>query len=129
MLPFFTEEQYVGQAALRRCPRARTGFTDGQEQASGGGRLTPLGVEAVAELERLGVVIDVSHLAEAAFSHRCEVSTRPFVASHSSCRALVDDPRNLTDDQLDPLAARLASDVAAAVADRNAVRVPREVLR
>ncbi len=171
VLPFFTEEQFVGEGALRRCLRAfdlawqlagqhpdevvvvesaadlpgndrsaddrvrlllaleglepvghdlevlrvlhrlglrmaaltwnrRTMFADGQEQSSAGSRLTPLGVAAVEECERLGIVLDVSHLSDAGFWHLDEVATRPYVASHSSCRALVDHPRNLTDQQL-----------------------------
>jgi membrane dipeptidase len=173
VLPFFTEEQYVGEGALRRCLRAldlarrlaaehpgevaivesaddlsharrgeriglllaleglepvghdieilrtlhalgvrmasltwnrRTMFADGQEQHTAGGRLTMLGVEAVAEMERLGMVLDVSHLSDAGFWHVHEIATRPYVASHSSCRALLDSRRNLSDDQLRALA-------------------------
>jgi membrane dipeptidase len=51
-------------------------------------------------MEDIGVVVDVSHLSEAGFFHLAEVATRPFVASHSSCRALSGHPRNLSDEQL-----------------------------
>ncbi|TKG60801.1 dipeptidase [Prauserella endophytica] len=83
----------------------RTMLADGVGEQDTGGRLTALGVDAVAEMERLGVVLDVSHLSMAGFWHVAEVARRPFVASHSSCRALQAHPRNLTDDQIRAIAA------------------------
>lgn len=61
--------------------------------------LTPFGFEAVREMERLGMVVDVSHLSEKGFWDVARVATRPFVASHSDSRAVRGHPRNLTDDQ------------------------------
>lgn len=81
----------------------RTMMADGTAEQDTGGRLTRLGVEAVGRLEDLGIVVDVSHLSEAGFFHLAEVAERPFIASHSSCRSLVDHPRNLTDRQLDTI--------------------------
>lgn len=78
----------------------RTMMADGIAERDTGGRLTQLGVDAVRRMEEIGVVIDVSHLSEAGFFHLAEVATRPFIASHSSCRALSGHPRNLSDDQL-----------------------------
>lgn len=78
----------------------RTMFADGIGETDTGGRLTSLGVEAIAELERLGMVVDISHLSAPGVAHLAEIARRPFVASHSSCRALVDHPRNLTDQQI-----------------------------
>jgi membrane dipeptidase len=83
----------------------RTMLADGVGEQDTGGRLTGLGVEAVAEMERLGMVLDVSHLSETGFWHVAEVAGAAFVASHSSCRALQDHPRNLTDDQIRAVAA------------------------
>lgn len=83
----------------------RTILADGVGEQDTGGRLTAFGVEAVQEMERLGLVLDVSHLSATGFWHVNEVATRPFVASHSSCRALQDHPRNLDDDQLRAVAA------------------------
>ena len=51
------------------------------------------------ELERLGIVVDVSHLSESGFYDVAKTATRPFVASHSCAKALCGHPRNLTDDQ------------------------------
>ncbi len=83
----------------------RTMLADGIAESGTGGRLSSLGVEAVAEMDRLGMVLDVSHLSAAGVEHLAEVATGPFVASHSSCRALSDHPRNLTDGQIKMVAA------------------------
>src|SRR5690606_18091304 len=78
----------------------RTMMADGVGEQDAGGRLTTLGLEAVTEMERLGMIVDVSHLSETGFWHLASVATKPFVASHSSCRALQAHPRNLTDEQI-----------------------------
>ena len=62
--------------------------------------LTDFGKEVVREMNRLGMVVDVSHVSEKTFFDVLEVSQAPVIASHSSCRALVDIPRNLSDAQL-----------------------------
>lgn len=90
----------VGVRMVAMTWNRRTMMADGIGERDTGGRLTGLGVEAVAEMERLGIVVDVSHLSEAGFWHVRDVATKSFVASHSSCRAIQDHPRNLTDDQL-----------------------------
>jgi membrane dipeptidase len=84
----------------------RTLLADGVGQQATKAGLTELGVAAVAEMARLGMVVDVSHLSEAGFWHVHEVATRPYIATHSSCRVLCDHPRNLTDDQIRALASR-----------------------
>ena len=78
----------------------RTMLADGVGETDTGGRLTSLGVEAVREMEHLGMVVDVSHLSAHGLAHLADVAVAPFVASHSSCRALCDHPRNLTDEQM-----------------------------
>lgn len=62
--------------------------------------LTDLGRQSVRQMERLGMVPDVSHLGEKGFWDLLRVSQGPVMASHSNCRALCDVRRNLTDDQL-----------------------------
>lgn len=74
----------------------------GERQAHGG--LTNLGIEVVKELNRLGMVVDVSHLNDDGFWDVIETSTSPIMASHSNSRAVCDHPRNLTDDQIRALA-------------------------
>ena len=66
--------------------------------------LSPLGIKAIHEMNRLGMMIDLSHASEKSFYDALEVSNAPIVCSHSSSRALCDHPRNLTDDQLRALA-------------------------
>ena len=68
--------------------------------------LSPFGREVVAEMNRLGILVDVSHISDAAFYDVLECSTMPVVATHSCCRALADHPRNMTDDMIRALAAK-----------------------
>jgi len=82
----------------------RTQFADGAGENDTGGRLTRLGVAAVAHMERTGMILDVSHLSDHGLWHVAELAHKPFVASHSSCRALTAHPRNLPDDGLRAIA-------------------------
>jgi membrane dipeptidase len=74
---------------------------DGEEH----GGLSEFGREVVAELNRLGMIVDVSHISDKAFYDVLEVSRTPVIASHSNARALCDHPRNLDDDMIRALAA------------------------
>lgn len=78
----------------------RTLLADGIAETETFGRLTSLGVEAIGEMERLGMIVDISHLSAPGVEHLGALASRPYVATHSSCRALCDHPRNLTDDQI-----------------------------
>ena len=64
------------------------------------------GIVFLEEMERLGMIIDVSHLSDAGFYDVLEHTTKPFVASHSNARALARHPRNLTDEMIRALAER-----------------------
>ena len=66
--------------------------------------LSPFGKEVVAQMNRLGMLIDVSHISDDAFYDVLSLSTKPVVATHSCCRALAEHPRNLTDDMIRKLA-------------------------
>lgn len=68
--------------------------------------LTDFGIEYVQECERLGIIIDVSHLSDAGFYDVLQYTTQPFVASHSNVRSLCDHARNLSDDMILQLAKR-----------------------
>jgi membrane dipeptidase len=68
------------------------------------GGLTPFGVEVVHELNRLGVMVDISHVSDETFFAAVAASRTPVIASHSSARALVDRPRNMSDDMLREMA-------------------------
>lgn len=70
------------------------------------GGLSPFGREVVAEMNRLGMLIDVSHVSDDTFYDVLGCSTSPVLATHSCCRALADHPRNMTDDMIKALAAQ-----------------------
>jgi membrane dipeptidase len=66
--------------------------------------LSPLGKEIVAEMNRIGMIVDISHVSDKTFWDALEVSKAPIFASHSSCRALSPAPRNMTDEMIAALA-------------------------
>jgi len=68
--------------------------------------LTDFGKDVVREMNRLGVMVDISHVADKTFYDALAISQAPMIASHSSCRAICDQPRNMTDQMIKDLAAR-----------------------
>ena len=68
------------------------------------GGVSQFGAEVIKEMNRLGILVDLSHGGEKSFYDALEISKTPIVCSHSSCRALCDHQRNLTDDQMRALA-------------------------
>jgi membrane dipeptidase len=68
--------------------------------------LTDFGKEVVREMNRLGVMVDISHVSDKTFADALAISKAPVIASHSSCRAICDAPRNMTDDMMKALAAK-----------------------
>jgi membrane dipeptidase len=66
--------------------------------------LNDFGKQVIREMNRLGMIVDVSHLSDRAFWDIVNASTRPVIATHSGCRAIADVPRNLTDDMIVALA-------------------------
>lgn len=66
--------------------------------------LTDFGKQVVAEMNRMGMMVDISHVADSTFYQALEISRAPVIASHSSSRALTNAPRNMTDDMLRALA-------------------------
>lgn len=62
--------------------------------------LSVLGEQVVKEMNRLGMMVDVSHISDEAFYDVLKITNAPVIASHSSCRALCGSPRNMTDDML-----------------------------
>ncbi len=83
----------------------RTALADGSAEGIPGGRLSRAGVSAVELMERIGMLVDVSHLSLASMRHVLEIATKPVIASHSSADALVAHHRNLPDDDLRAIAA------------------------
>jgi membrane dipeptidase len=80
-------------------------FADSATDTPRWGGLSPLGRAWVAEMNRLGMVIDASHAADAVFDQMLALSKTPILLSHSGSRAVYDHPRNLDDDRLRKLAA------------------------
>lgn len=68
--------------------------------------LTDFGKQVVLEMNRLGMIVDISHVSDKTFYDAVAVSRAPMIASHSSCRAICDAPRNMTDDMIRALAAK-----------------------
>jgi len=66
--------------------------------------LTDFGRQVVERMNRLGMMVDISHVSDKTFYDAVAVSRAPVIASHSSCRALCDAPRNMTDDMIRALA-------------------------
>src|SRR5215472_4201793 len=66
--------------------------------------LTEFGKQVVREMNRIGMIVDISHVSDKTFYDVLQVTTKPVIASHSSCRAFSDVPRNMTDDMLRALA-------------------------
>ena len=68
--------------------------------------VSSFGKDVIREMNRLGIMVDLSHANEKSFYDALDISQTPIVCSHSSCRALCNHPRNLTDDQMRALAAK-----------------------
>jgi membrane dipeptidase len=62
--------------------------------------LSPFGIQVVKEMNRIGMMVDISHISDKSFFDVLKVTNAPVIASHSSCRALCASPRNLSDDML-----------------------------
>jgi len=84
----------------------RNEAADGVGEARTGGGLTEFGVRLVKEANRLGIMVDVAHLSPAGVRDVLALSDYPVIASHANARAVCDHPRNLTDEQLEALAAK-----------------------
>ena len=82
----------------------RNRIAEGVGDCVSGGGLSVFGRELIKEMNRLGVIVDVSHLSEPGFWDVIEVSEKPIIASHSNAKAICDHVRNLTDDQIKALA-------------------------
>ena len=81
-----------------------TNWADSSTDKSEHNGLTDFGREVVREMNRIGMIVDISHVSDKTFYDTLAVTTKPVIASHSSCRALTDVPRNMTDDMIRALA-------------------------
>ena len=83
-----------------------TDWADSSTDTPAHNGLTDFGKNVVREMNRQGIMVDISHVADKTFYDALAVSQAPLIASHSSCRALCDAPRNMTDDMIKALAAK-----------------------
>lgn len=94
----------LGVRSLTLTWNGRNELGDGVGEERTGGGLTSFGAAVVEEINRLGMLADVSHLSEKGFWDVLKVSRQPVIASHSNCKALCEHPRNLSDEQIRALA-------------------------
>ncbi len=95
----------LGVSYITLCHNGSNDICDSAKGEAEWGGLSPFGKEVVCEMNRIGIMIDISHAAESTFYDVLKESKVPVIASHSSARALCDHPRNLSDEQLKALAA------------------------
>jgi membrane dipeptidase len=96
----------LGVRYLTLTHSVHTNWADSSSQEPTHGGLTTFGRDVVHELNRLGVMVDVSHVADETFWDVLEASRAPLLASHSSCRAISGHPRNMTDEMIKAMAAK-----------------------
>lgn len=100
----YYQEKY-GICYITLCHNGDNALCDSARKSSNThGGLSQLGKEAVREMNRLGILIDVSHAGEATVEDVLAISSKPIIASHSSARSLCDHARNLTDEQIRAIA-------------------------
>ncbi len=95
-----------GVVYITLCHNGDNDLCDSARGTATHGGVSPFGAEVIGEMNRLGLMVDLSHAAESSFYDALDISQTPIVCSHSSCRALCDHPRNLTDEQMRRLAAK-----------------------
>lgn len=96
---------HLGVRYLTLTHNADNAIADSAAEGKKWGGLSPFGREVVREMNRLGMMVDISHSSDATFYDCIKYSKAPVVATHSCCRALCGHRRNLTDDMLRALAA------------------------
>jgi membrane dipeptidase len=94
----------LGVRYLTLTHNANVGWADSATDEPEAGGLTGFGREVVREMQRIGMLVDLSHVAVSTMNHALDVARAPVIFSHSSARALCDSPRNVPDDVLARLA-------------------------
>lgn len=94
----------LGVRAMTLTWSNRNDIADGINEEATGSGLTHFGKQVVAEMNRLGMLVDVSHISTAGFWSVIETSTKPIIATHSNAKSLCSHPRNLNDEQIKALA-------------------------
>ena len=104
-LALLRELRRRGVGYITLCHSKTTAWVDSATDAPKHGGLSPFGEDVVREMNRIGMLVDLSHVSADAMRDALRVSTAPVIFSHSSARALTDAPRNVPDDVL-PLVAK-----------------------
>lgn len=94
----------LGVRAMTLTWSNRNDIADGINEEATGSGLTLFGKQVVAEMNRLGMLVDVSHISTAGFWSVIETSTKPMIATHSNAKSLCSHQRNLNDEQIKALA-------------------------
>lgn len=94
----------LGVRAMTLTWSNRNDIADGINEEATSSGLTLFGKQVVAEMNRLGMLVDVSHISTAGFWSVIETSTKPIIATHSNAKSLCSHPRNLNDEQIKALA-------------------------
>lgn len=105
-LPILRMYAALGVRYLTLTHSVNTDWADSSGDTPKHNGLTEFGKDVVRELNKLGVMVDISHVADKTFWDALEVSQAPMIASHSSCRAVSGHPRNMTDEMIKALAAK-----------------------
>jgi membrane dipeptidase len=105
-LPILRMYAALGIRYLTLTHSINTDWADSSGDQAAHNGLTEFGKSVVKELNRLGVMVDMSHVSDKTFRDVLEISRAPIIASHSSCRALCPHPRNMTDEMIKALAAK-----------------------
>jgi len=95
-----------GITYITLCHNGDNDICDSARGTATHGGVSDFGRRVIEEMNRTGIMVDLSHGAESSFYDALEISKYPIVCSHSNCKALCDVPRNLTDDQMRALAAK-----------------------
>ena len=96
-----------GVVYMTLCHNGDNDICDSARKSNGEhGGVSAFGEQVIHEMNRVGMMVDLSHAAESSFYDALDISRTPVVCSHSSCRSLCDHPRNLTDGQMKALAAK-----------------------
>jgi membrane dipeptidase len=105
-LPILREFSRLGVRYMTLTHFFNTDWADSSGEAPKHNGLTDLGRQVVREMNRLGMIVDISHVSDKTFRDALDLSTAPMIASHSSARAIAGHVRNMSDDMIKALAAK-----------------------
>jgi membrane dipeptidase len=105
-VPFVDQLWKLGVRSIGLTHFSTNGWADASSDVRRHGGVSALGREAIAEMNRLGMMVDLSHASDETFWQALDISTQLLLVSHSCVRALHDHPRNLSDDMIVELAKR-----------------------